>query len=173
MTTQDPRTAPRPDAPDAEVPVAIGDVLAAIRDLAHGVDRYRLALSARHGLAVSEVITLAHLASTGSVRASDVAARTGLAQGSVTGLLDRLERRGYVERIRPPQNRRVVLVELTGPGRAVAEGMYAPVLPALVDAAAEPGAPDPQQMAHCMRRIAAILADLAGAPPEGAGPHGR
>jgi DNA-binding MarR family transcriptional regulator len=39
---------------------------------------------------------------------------------SVTSTVDRLERQGYVRRVRPPEDRRVVLAEITSLGRKVA-----------------------------------------------------
>lgn len=42
----------------------------------------------------------------------------------VTRLLDRMERDGLVERHRSDEDRRVVLVEITGEGRRRAEGLY-------------------------------------------------
>ena len=162
-------TAPKP-VPDAGPRTDTGDYpvlkdLAGIRDLAHSVDRYRQSLGAEHGIGVPEVVTLAHLAATTDpVRASEVAERTGLTQASVTALLDRLERRGFTRRVRPPENRRIVVIELTDTGRELALGMYAPVLPMLAAAAAEPDAPDPRRMAHCLSRIAAMMAHLADHP---------
>lgn len=43
----------------------------------------------------------------------DIAAFTGLTSGSVTSMLDRLERAGLVQRARSTMDRRVVLVSLT------------------------------------------------------------
>src|ERR1700753_865440 len=43
----------------------------------------------------------------------------GLDKSSVTGLVDRAERRGLVARVPSTSDRRVVLVELTAAGRAV------------------------------------------------------
>lgn len=47
----------------------------------------------------------------GPLSAGDLAKRSGLATASVTSLLDRLESRGFVRRIRDPEDRRRVLVE--------------------------------------------------------------
>jgi DNA-binding MarR family transcriptional regulator len=47
----------------------------------------------------------------GPLSAGDLAKRAGLATASVTSLLDRLEARGFVRRVRDPEDRRRVLVE--------------------------------------------------------------
>lgn len=47
----------------------------------------------------------------GPLSAGDIAQHSGLATASVTNLLDRLEQRGFVRRVRDPADRRRVLVE--------------------------------------------------------------
>jgi DNA-binding MarR family transcriptional regulator len=75
---------------------------------------------------------------------------------NATGLIDRLEERGYVERIRVANDRRVVLVRITAAGRGVLnevesgrEGIFDRILDEL----------DPGQLS----RLAAALADLRSA----------
>jgi DNA-binding MarR family transcriptional regulator len=45
--------------------------------------------------------------------AGQIAQLSGLSTGAVTGVIDRLERRGLVRRLRDPHDRRKVLVEVT------------------------------------------------------------
>jgi DNA-binding MarR family transcriptional regulator len=49
-------------------------------------------------------------------------------QGGSAGLIDRLERRGHVRRIRPDNNRRVVLIELTTTGQDLSNALFGPLL---------------------------------------------
>jgi DNA-binding MarR family transcriptional regulator len=44
--------------------------------------------------------------------AGQIAQLSGLSTGAVTGVIDRLERRGFVRRVRDPHDRRKVLVEV-------------------------------------------------------------
>ena len=48
----------------------------------------------------------------GPVTAGTIGQHTGLTTGAVTGLMDRLEKAGYVRRERDPHDRRKVVVEL-------------------------------------------------------------
>ncbi|MFT7839396.1 MarR family transcriptional regulator [Saccharothrix sp. BKS2] len=48
----------------------------------------------------------------GPVTAGRIAELSGLSTGAVTGVIDRLERAGYVRRVRDPHDRRKVLVEV-------------------------------------------------------------
>jgi DNA-binding MarR family transcriptional regulator len=52
----------------------------------------------------------------------ELAAALGLDKSSVTGLIDRAERRGLVKRSYSDEDRRAVFVSLTAAGRALAEG---------------------------------------------------
>lgn len=54
----------------------------------------------------------------GPLTAGEIADRTGLATPSVTALVDRLERRGFVRRVRDPSDRRRVIVEPSAEGVA-------------------------------------------------------
>ena len=52
------------------------------------------------------------LRSDGPITAGRIAQLSGLSTGAVTGVIDRLEHRGLVRRVRDPQDRRKVLVEV-------------------------------------------------------------
>ena len=49
----------------------------------------------------------------GALTAGRIAELSGLSTGAVTGVIDRLERAGYVRRVRDPHDRHKVLVEVT------------------------------------------------------------
>lgn len=76
------------------------------------------------GLSRTEVGLLAAL-STRPFRITELAAREGITQPAVTQLVNRLERRGWVERRTDPHDRRVVLVVLTDGGHEVLERVRA------------------------------------------------
>jgi DNA-binding MarR family transcriptional regulator len=56
---------------------------------------------------------------------SELCALLGLAKSSLTGLVDRSERLGLVQRSADPQDTRAVRVSLTGPGSRLAAEFYA------------------------------------------------
>ncbi|WP_246259457.1 MarR family transcriptional regulator [Streptomyces typhae] len=73
---------------------------------------FHSAVAARQGLNATESKTLDLLMRKGPLTAKDLAAETGLAPASVTGLVDRLETKGYVRRVKHPTDKRRVLVEI-------------------------------------------------------------
>jgi MarR family transcriptional regulator, organic hydroperoxide resistance regulator len=68
-------------------------------------------------LSPSEINALANLADGHSRTVSALGAAVGTRPATLTGILDRLERRGLVARATKPRDRRAVLIELTPAGR--------------------------------------------------------
>jgi DNA-binding MarR family transcriptional regulator len=62
----------------------------------------------------------------GRMSAGDLAASMGLSTGAVTAMLDRLEKIGYVRRVRDPDDRRRVLVETGDAARERGLEIYQP-----------------------------------------------
>ena len=62
----------------------------------------------------------------GQLTAGEIARQTGLTSGAATALVDRLERAGYVRRLRDAADRRKILVELTEAARQGAAEVYGP-----------------------------------------------
>lgn len=126
------RTATPPGGPSAApAPGDPGDrverLITAIGTLSRTIDRYRNAFGADRGLSGTEVVALIHLFQEQTATAGELAARTGLTRGAVTALLDRLERRGYLTRVRPPANRRTLRIELTAQGWALRSAAFDPI----------------------------------------------
>lgn len=85
-----------------------------------------------------ELLTIDVLGVRGSCRMGEIAKHLGVVQSAITALIDRLEDRDIVERVRSKEDRRVWLVTLTKQGqkiyaneekvyRAVANEMLAPL----------------------------------------------
>jgi DNA-binding MarR family transcriptional regulator len=76
-------------------------------------DRRLRAAAAEHvGLNVADFDAVRYLAEEGPVSAGRIAEAMGITSGAVTGLVDRLERAGWVERARHGVDRRQVVVDL-------------------------------------------------------------
>lgn len=64
----------------------------------------------------------------GAKAAGELSAGTGLSSAATTALIDRLERKGLVRRVRDSVDRRRVLVEMTGEGRERVGRYYGPIV---------------------------------------------
>ncbi|MGD8842047.1 MAG: MarR family transcriptional regulator [Gammaproteobacteria bacterium] len=99
----------------------IGDqVIIALRRVIRAVDLHSRTLTESHGLTGPQALILKRLQN-GSLSAGELAARVSLSQGTVTDILNRLEKRGLITRVKDSQDRRRVLVRATAAGLSVLE----------------------------------------------------
>ncbi len=96
------------------------EVLIALRRIIHAVDLHSAALTQTVGLSTAQIFTLQTLADAEHpLSAGELAMRIDLTQGTLTAILDRLERKSLVLRTRGQDDRRKVLITLTDAGRQV------------------------------------------------------
>src|SRR5262245_19055227 len=74
------------------------------------------AIADRVGLNATDFECLDVLDWSGPIAAGELARRVGVTSGAVTGVIDRLERGGWVRRVADPTDRRRVIVEALSPG---------------------------------------------------------
>lgn len=76
------------------------------------------------GLTMPQFDVLATLGNTPGMMMSQIAERTLVTKGTLTGIVDRLETKGLVQRRVPPDNRRCFIVELTPAGQQLFEEIF-------------------------------------------------
>ena len=103
-------------------PPTAEDLLNVFRSFILQWEAYRLDITHRLGVSVSELTALSHVSMHGAVSTTDLARVVQFTSGAATSLIDRLAHRGLVERRPHPTDRRVHLVALT----AEAEDFLAP-----------------------------------------------
>jgi DNA-binding MarR family transcriptional regulator len=141
-------------------------VVQSIRALDMAMHRLRSALAARHGLTMADTTVLSYLTAGGGhgERPGDIATHLGIGSGTLTAMLDRLERAGLVSRVRNPRDRRSMLIQLTSVGSsAVADSTR--LLVAAIDAAiaAEQQASFAEQVAHIVAATEQVIGDAGTA----------
>ena len=82
------------------------------REMSAATVMYHATLAARQGLSATEEKTIDLLERLGPLTPGELGRQSGLAPASVTGLIDRLERKGFARRAAHPSDGRRVLVEL-------------------------------------------------------------
>jgi MarR family transcriptional regulator, organic hydroperoxide resistance regulator len=82
---------------------------------------------AEENLTAAEINALANLADRGALNIRELSAETGTRATTLTGVLDRLENRGYLARELDPADRRSFRLPLTEAGRAVAAQVRAAI----------------------------------------------
>jgi len=66
-----------------------------------------------------ELFLIEVLGDVGSTKMKDAALKVGIAVNTLTGIVDQLESRGFVTRVRSQTDRRVVFLELTTQGKTI------------------------------------------------------
>jgi len=105
--------------PDSQSPGRRVDqeVLRSLRRIFHAVDRHSRRLARIHGLTEPQAICLNAINRAGELNPGQLARIVSLSPPTVTGILDRLERRGLIKRERTARDKRQVVVRLTNTGR--------------------------------------------------------
>lgn len=120
---------------------------------------FHQAVADRLGLNASDHKALDVLLRTGAKTAGELADVTGLTTGAITGLVDRLERAGFVRREHDPEDRRRVIIHV----QSDAVARIAPVFESLARAVNhEMSRYDDQELAFVlefMKRTAALVSD--------------
>ena len=163
----------------------------ALSRVAEADHRLRAAAAQELGLPLADFDAVQYLADAGPVPAGRIAEAMGVTSGAVTGLVDRLERTGWVERARHDLDRRQVVVQLAtarrgaiDAGRALRERLLGEALAeldesalaktaALLDAAAEQLASGAAELVRDHAAVTDSATDAGDRAPIGAIEHGR
>lgn len=147
------------------------DIVTAIRQIIRAVDLHSRRLMSEHGLTGPQLATLREAARRKVVSAGDLAASAQIGQPTLTGILDRLERRGLIVRSREGADRRTVSVRVTPEGERALEGGASLLHGGFRQRLARLEPWERTQILGTLQRIAAMMADEAGraehAPSEG------
>jgi len=89
------------------------EVLVALRRIIRATDLHSRQLSKTSGLTSPQLLILQTVRAQGEMTVGDVARGVSLSQATVTNIVDRLEKRGFVRRERGQEDKRKVYVHLT------------------------------------------------------------
>ncbi len=92
-------------------------VLIALRQIIRSIDIRSKRLVKQFGLTGPQLLILQEIAGAGEITASELAKAISLSQATVTGILERLEKRNLIARRRSNSDRRRVKVSVTPNGR--------------------------------------------------------
>ncbi len=96
--------------------------MAALRRIIRAIDLHSRSLVHRYGLTGPQLVVLKELIDRAPMPVSELAAAVSLSQATVTGILDRLERKAMVCRVRDSADKRRVLVTPTAAAEEVLAG---------------------------------------------------
>ena len=96
-------------------------VMIALRKIIQAIDMNSKKLVKRVGLTGPQLVILQEISSLGEVTAGEIARAVSLSQATLTGILERMEKRGLLTRRRSEHDKRRVMVRITDSGKQILE----------------------------------------------------
>jgi len=120
---------------------------------------FHAAIADRLGVSATDVKCYSILRQSGPITAGQLAERTGLTTGAITGVIDRLERVELVRRVRAPHDRRSIVLELVLNAEREREigALYEPLGRAISGLVAQYSAPERATMLDFLTKASAVL----------------
>lgn len=106
---------------------AIARLTTVLRRMGAASALHSQAIAKRIGIAPVDLECLDMILLAGPVTAGQIMEHTNLTSGAVTGLIDRLAKKGYVERATDPQDRRKVIVRIVPEAVRPIENLFVPM----------------------------------------------
>lgn len=94
-------------------------VLVSLRRILRAIDLHSKNLVQQQGLTVPQLIVLRAIENLGTPSISDVAKAVSLSNATMSAILDRMVKRGYVDRVRSTIDKRKVQVQITPVGESL------------------------------------------------------
>jgi MarR family transcriptional regulator, 2-MHQ and catechol-resistance regulon repressor len=109
------------------------------------------------GLTRPQFDVIATLGNTPGLTMGEIAEKTLVTKGTLTGIVDRLETKGLVRRQVPPQNRRCFLITLTQEGEAVFNHVFPAHISNLKSRFAQLSETDREDIYRALKKLRAIF----------------
>ncbi len=109
------------------------EIIYSIRRLMQAGELYTKELNKIYNVSSAQLNCLLALYENGPLSPSQIAKHILVNSSTVTGIIDRLEQKGLVRRLRISHDRRVITIELTKNGKVLAENAPPPVQQKIID----------------------------------------
>ena len=109
------------------------DIIYAIRRLIQAGEHYTKELNKVYNVSAAQLNCILTLHENGPLSLSQISRYVLVNSSTVTGIIDRLEDKGLVKRMRTSQDRRVITIELTETGEGLAENAPPPIQQKIFD----------------------------------------
>lgn len=109
------------------------EVIFSIRKLMQAGELYTKELTKKYQVSAPQLNCLLTLYENGPLPPSQIAKYILVKSSTVTGIVDRLEHKAFVRRVRNSPDRRVITIELTERGRKLSENAPPPIQQKIID----------------------------------------
>ncbi len=142
------------------------ELLVSLRRVIRAIDLYSKKLSKETGLTSPQLIVMQEIQATDGITLKQIADNINLSSATVTSILDRLESREYVTRIRSTVDKRKVHLHLTDKGKEILAAAPKPLQDHFITRFESLDEWEQSQLVATMQRIAKMMdADDLDASP--------
>ena len=135
----------------------VREIIFLIRKLIHGAELYTKELNKKYEVTAAQLNCLLALYDNGPLPPSRIAKHMMVNSSTVTGVIDRLERKGLAERQRNSPDRRVITVQLSPAGKKMAEVAPPPIQQRVVDGLKQMSPKELNQIIHSLTKLTKML----------------
>ena len=128
-----------------------------IRKLMHGEEMYTKELNKKYSITSAQLNCLLAIYENGSLPPSQIARHMLVNSSTVTGVIDRLELKGLVERQRNSADRRVITIRLTPDGKKMAKVAPPPIQQRVIDGLQQMSAYELDQIILSLAKLTKML----------------
>jgi DNA-binding MarR family transcriptional regulator len=132
-------------------------ILRSLRRIIRCVDLYSRQLSISNQITTPQLVCLLTVVEKGPLTATAISREVHLSPSTVVGILDRLEEKGWVARVRDSEDRRVVQVSATSAGIALSRQAPSPLQKTLANALNALPELEQATIALSLERIVALM----------------
>jgi len=133
------------------------ELLVALRRIIRAIDLRSKQLSREVGLTGPQLLVLQNIGAQPNIMVRQIAENINLSPATVTSILDRLEARGLVNRVRSTEDKRKVAISLTGSGEASLQAAPLPFQEHFTNRFRQLEEWEQSQMVATMQRIASMM----------------
>ncbi|KTD23877.1 transcriptional regulator, MarR family [Legionella lansingensis] len=92
-------------------------IVLALRKIMQHMDFHSRRLNKTYGLTIPQIICLYEIYENGAITISSLSKRVYLSMSTLVGIIDRLEEKTFVNRVRDSKDRRIIFIDITEKGR--------------------------------------------------------
>ncbi|MFO7783806.1 MAG: MarR family winged helix-turn-helix transcriptional regulator [Thermodesulfobacteriota bacterium] len=141
----------------AEKQVVIREIIFQIRRLMQAGSMYTKELNKKHQISAAQLNCLIALYENGPMSSSQIARHIFVKPSTVTGIIDRLEQKGFAKRTRSSPDRRVITIELTLDGNRLAENAPPPIQQKIMDGLRSLSIEETESILHGLQALTRML----------------
>ena len=135
----------------------VKNIIYQIRKLMQAGEVYTKELNKKYSVSAPQLACLSTLNDYGPLPPSVISKNILVKSSTVTGIIDRLEKKEYVTRVRNSPDRRVINIELTDTGRTLVNSAPSPFQQTIVDGLTRLKSEELEQILAALTKLAHML----------------